>query len=450
MTKSPMLDTAAYGSQGNAIYPSPCRAIIKEVDSDSPAERAGLQAGDGITHVNGVPLRDMIEWLWQSDGSSVELTLEDGSPCVLTREFGEGWGLSFTDSIFDGIMTCRNACTFCFMRMLPESMRPSLYVRDDDYRLSFLQGNFVTLSNIDDEELDRIIEYRISPLHVSLHAVSPEIRSQLIGKNAARGMEVLEELLGEGIEVHVQVVVVPDLNDGGELVRTLSWIESHPGVLSAGFVPLGYTKFQNRFTSSFSDDPERAAEVIETIREFQEDSGVERLNPRLQIADEFYLDADYDFPPACRYAGYPQFQDGIGMMRAFIDEWNASADSIAEAAARLEEDGPACIVTGTAFAKVLQPLLDASPLSGKLAILPVENQRFGGNVDVTGLLCGEDLIPALREADPQGIVLLSRQMFNQDLLLLDDMTLEDLQAACAADFRLCTFSPSEILSALMR
>lgn len=443
-------DGPTYGSRKAAAHPQPCRARIMGVDEGSPAARAGLEAGMVATHVNGVPLRDIIEWRWQSDGSSVDLELEDGCLVTLTREFGESWGVSFDDSIFDGLMTCRNSCTFCFMGMLPAGMRDTLYMRDDDYRLSFLQGNFVTLTNVDDDELDRILEYGLAPLHVSLHAVTPEVRAELMGKNAQRGMDVLEELLDEGIDVHVQVVLVPGVNDGAELVRTLSWIEAHPGVLSAGFVPLGYTKHQSRFSSSYSDDPDAAAAVIELIREFQEDSGVERRNPRLQIADEFYIDAGYDFPPAFMYADYPQFQDGIGMMRAFIDEWAELSDQVEQAAACLEGEEPATIVTGTAFAKVLEPLVDGSPLAGKLRILPVANEYFGGNVDVTCLITGADLLAALQGAKPRGRVVLAREMLNHELKTLDDASLADIESPCPGGSVLCTYSPSGILNALMR
>lgn len=444
------VESSTYGSLEAQLHPQPCRARIARIEPGSPADRAGLTAGMVITHVEDVPLRDLIEWRWQADGYDVELALEDGRFAYIERELGEDWGIVFDDCIFDGVITCRNACTFCFMGMLPKGMRSTLYLRDDDYRLSFLQGNFVTLTNVSDEDLERIIECHLSPLHVSLHAVSPDVRETLMGKNAARGMEVLEALLDAGLEVHVQVVVVSGVNDGAELMRTLAWIERHPGVLSAGFVPLGYTKHQKRFSSSFSDDPDAAAAVIELIREFQEDSGVERRNPRLQIADEFYIDAGYDFPPAFMYADYPQFQDGIGMMRSFIDEWDESAERIAQLAKLLDEARPAHIVCGTAFAGVLQGLIDESPLAGKLKILSVENEFFGGNVDVTCLLTGSDLVPALRAAHPEGIVLIAREMFNQDLKLLDDVTFAEVEAADEMTVRLCTYTPADILDALMR
>ncbi len=429
-------------------YPQDCRAVIAAVDEGSPAYQAGLEPGMVLVEVEGEPLRDIIEWRWFADGFDVEVRLDTGEYVYIEREMGQDWGISFTDSIFDGVITCRNACSFCFMHMLPHDMRPTLYLRDDDYRLSFLQGNFVTLTNVTDEDFERIVEYHLSPLHVSLHAVSEDARRELMGKNAQHGLEILERLLDAGIEVHVQVVVVPGVNDGVELTRTLSWITTHKGVLTAGFVPLGYTKYQSRFTYSFSDDPDAAAEVIELIREFQEDSGVERRNASLHIADEFYLDAGYDFPPAFMYGEFPQFQDGIGMMRSFIDEWKASGERIEEIARNRADLPAACIVTGTAFARVLQPLVDESALVGMLDILPVENEFFGGNVDVTCLLTGADLLPALKEAKPKGLVIMPRQLFNPDFRLLDDVMLEELEEVVDGEIKLCTYTPSSILDTL--
>ncbi len=425
-----------------------CRAVIAHVEPGSPADDAGLRVGMALTQVEGHPLSDIIEWRWWADGFTVEVTLEDGRVVEIERDLGQDWGIEFADVVFDGLRTCVNNCTFCFMRMLPKGMRKTLYVRDDDYRLSFLQGNFVTLTNLSDDDVERIVTYGLSPLHVSLHAVSPDVREKLMGRNAARGMEVLERLLDAGIEVHTQIVVVPGVNDGAALARTLGWIEARSQVLSCGIVPLGYTKYQDRFTSSFSDDPDAAAAVIELVREMQEDSGREQRNCWLQLSDEFYLDAGYPFPPARFYAGYPQFQDGIGMMRAFLDEWAESGELVARAAGALEGAPVPIVVTGTAFAGVLRPLVDASPLAGKVALLPVENAFFGGNVDVTCLLTGADIIPALQAAEPAGPVIMARQLFNEHDALLDDVTRADIEQQCRCTVRLCTYSPRELLEAL--
>jgi putative radical SAM enzyme (TIGR03279 family) len=432
-----------YESLNDSVYPRPCRAVIERVDPGSPAQKAGLEAGDVIVEVEGVALRDIIEWRWQADGFEVEVRLEGGEETVITRDLGQDWGITFSDSIFDGTITCCNGCSFCFMTMLPDGMRPTLYLRDDDYRLSFLQGNFVTLTNVTDDDIERIVQYGLSPLHVSLHGVTAGVRESLMGKNAARGMEVLEQLLDAGIEVHVQVVVVPGVNDGAELTKTLSWIESHPAIRSAGFVPLGYTKFQKRFDRSFSDDPDAAAEVIELIREFQEDSGTETRMAGLQIADEFYIDAGYDFPPAQTYEGYPQFQDGIGMMRSFIDEWNAI--DMNGYSVRKE----ATIVTGTAFAKILDPLVQSCALAGKLRVLPIENTFFGGNVDVTCLLTGFDIIPALQSSHVHGPVIMPAELFNAQHRLLDDISLVYIEETCDVKVHLCTYNPADILRTLI-
>lgn len=406
----------------------PCLAPIIAIEEDSPAWCAGLEPGMALTHVNGVPLRDMIEWQWQSDGLEVEVTTAEGDVAVLEREPGEDWGITFGDCIFDGITTCRNACSFCFMAMLPKDMRPALTLRDDDYRLSFMQGNFVTLTNVTEEDLQRIVELHLSPLHLSLHAVTPEVRRQLMGRNADRGLEVAERLLAAGIELHTQLVVCPGVNDGLELIRTLGWVEAHPGVLSVGIVPLGYTRFQDRFTSSFSDDPDAAAELIDMVREFQEDSRNDTRVTKYHVSDEFYLAAGYRFPPAEFYDGFPQYEDGIGMMRVFMDEWDEREDEL-KAAAQAHEGAPLTLLTGEGFAKVLGPLLRRSLPGGQVQMLAVRNEFFGGNVDVAGLLTAQDMERALLQAAPQGLVLVPASAFNASKLTLDDRSLEDMAAA---------------------
>lgn len=425
----------------------PCKAVIKAIEEESPAWCIGLEPGMALTHVNGVPLRDMIEWQWQADGYEVEITTDEGDVAVMERDMGEDWGITFADCIFDGITECRNACTFCFMRMLPKHMRPALTLRDDDYRLSFLQGNFVTLTNVTEEDFERIVTLHLSPLHVSLHAVSPEVRRELIGRNAEHGMEVLERLLDAGIEIHAQLVVCPGVNDGPELVKTLGFVESHPGILSCGMVPLGFTKFQNRFSASFSDDPAAAAQLIDTVREFQEDSRNDMRVTKYHISDEFYLCAGYDFPPAEFYDGFPQFEDGIGMMRSFIDDWGDARPAL-EASAASHGGAPVTIVTGEGFNKVLGKLVRETFPAGEVRVLPVHNAFFGGNVDVAGLLTASDIVPALKADAPAGIVLMPAIAFNADHLTLDDKTLDDIIEATGCDIRLSHDVIDAVLEAL--
>lgn len=416
-------------------------ARIEEVVPDGPAGREGLEPGMLVTHVNGVELRDMVDWEWEADGAQafLEGVANPGTPdefefeCTLERDWGEDWGIVFDGAVFDGMRLCRNDCLFCFMKMLPSGMRRTLYMRDDDYRLSFLQGNFVTLTNVSDEDVQRIVSCALSPLNVSLHAVTPSVRARLMGRNAQRGMDVLERLLEGGIEVHAQIVLVPGENDGDELLRTLRYVEERPLITSLGIVPLGFTKFQDTFTSSFNSDPAAALAVVETVRPFQLRSRAASGRTRYQLADEFYLAAGVEPPAAVEYDGYPQYYDGIGMVRSFLDEADevlsdpAAAGALASFADRLAAEGGALlVVSGCAAAEVVGRFLDSSPLAGASRVLKVENRYFGGNVDVTGLLTATDVLEQLPADIDRAVVALPELMFNADGLTLDGMASSEL------------------------
>ena len=446
------------GVYGDHVTDRASGGVVTAVRPDSPAYDAGIEPGMVVTCIAGDPLRDMIDWLWLADGDAIELEVfdpRDGAldSCVLERLPGEDWGITFGDAVFDGMRTCVNGCVFCFMTMLPDHMRSSLTVRDDDYRLSFLQGNFVTLTNLSDDEVDRIISCRLSPMNVSLHAVTPAVRRRLMGKNAARGIEVLERLIAADIEIHAQIVLCPDLNDGEELDRTLSWCEARPAITSLGIVPLGYTRFQTRFTSSFSDDPARARRVIEQVRPFQERARARCGATVFQLSDEFYLDAHLSVPAAESYDGYPQFYDGIGMIRSYLDD---TASLVAEAG-RLEAVAAALgqrglqlyVVSGTAAAPTVAGFVERPPLSGR--VLAIENRYFGGNVDVTGLICGVDLIEQL-PAELTGVMLiLPSVMFNADGLTLDgyhEQQLIDIAAQRGATTHIASTQPYELIGYL--
>ena len=417
-------------------------AWIQSVEEGSPAWDAGLEPGMRIDSVNGEPLVDLIAWRWEADGQSCELevfTPEDGEvcSCVLEREPGEDWGIDFTDVLFDGVRTCVNACQFCFMAMLPEGSRSTLMLRDDDYRLSFLQGNFVTLTNVSDDDLERIIRCRLEPMNVSLHAVSPEVRRPLIGKHHQRGIDVLEGLLKAGIEVHGQVVLCPGINDGAELLKTLEWVEVRPGITSLALVPLGYTKYSKRFSSSYSDDPKLAKAVLETIRPFQERARANGQGTRFQLSDEFYVAAGEEVPPAEDYDGYPQYYDGIGMLRSFLDEASCVLTSRGTDLKAVEDalssaGETVLVLCGEAAEKTIERFLSAWSPAGRIVAFAIRNDYFGGDVNVTGLIVAEDILAQL-PADLSGIVVvLPEIMFNFDKVTLDGVTLESLSSQIEA------------------
>ena len=436
-------------------------AWIQSVADESPAWEAGLEAGMRVAEIEGTAPRDIIDWRWYADGEVVDLVVEDPTDgqyyaCTLEREFGQDWGVEFEDVLFDGIRTCVNACKFCFMDMLPKGVRRSLLLRDDDYRLSFLQGNFVTLTNVSDEEVDRIIACRLEPMNVSIHAVSQEVRVSLIGRRAMRGIEVLERLLEAGIEVHGQIVLCPGINDGAELERTLAWVERRPRISSLALVPLGYTKYSRRFSSSFSEDREASRAVVELVADYQARARRDLGITRFQLSDEFYLDAGIEVPAAETYDGYPQFYDGIGMLRSFIDETtelrSTRGREIEALRVALERAGQRVLmVCGEAAAGVFAGL--AATLGPNAAAYPIKNDYYGGDVNVTGLIVAEDLLRQLPHDLTNALVVLPEPMLNYDRVTLDGVTLGAVTGELAdRGARVCVSvpAPTEIVDAIGR
>ena len=404
-------------------------AWVAKVEDESPAWEAGIEPGMRIVSVNGKAPRDIIDWRWEADGGWCELEVFDPTDnttasCELYREPGEDWGIEFTDVLFDGIQTCVNGCVFCFMAMLPKEARASLTLRDDDYRLSFLQGNFVTLTNVGDADVDRIISHGLSPMNVSIHAITPEVRRKMIGPHAARGVEVLEHLCAAGIEVHAQIVLCPGLNDGQELHATLDWVENHPQVTSLAIVPMGYTKHSKRFDRSFSDDIEASRAVVRLIEPYQERARKTLGITRFQLSDEFYVDADLEVPPAETYDGYPQFYDGIGMLRSFLDEsvlvvTERADECVLVQKALADRNLNVLLVCGEAAEKTIRVFAVSASPAGRIRVQAIRNDYFGGDVNVTGLIVSQDLLAQLDQDLSNTVVILPEVMFNFDQLTLD-------------------------------
>lgn len=451
-------EAAAKQCGGRCGRGEPPRALVRAVAPDSPADDAGFEPGCYVTAVDGRPVRDMIDWRWLTSDDVIELGYidldGDEGEVELERDEGEDWGFEFEGVVFDGVKQCRNACTFCFMRQLPDDMRSSLTLRDDDFRLSFLAGTFVTFTNLKPEDEQRIVEQRISPLRLSLHVADPEVRRRMIGKHAQHGIDVLERLLEAGIEFHAQIVLVPDQNDGAVLEDTLAWAYERPGIKDVCIVPLGFTKHQSAFDRSFND-PASSRAVMDLVIPFQQRALAERGTMWAFPADEFYHNAYgpellENLPPSEHYGDFGMFEDGVGIIRSFVDDWEHAeregfmercAEALREAGVRVH------YVAGCATRHFLGPLVAASPLAGLLVPFFVKNDFFGGNVDVTGLLCGCDMADAVRAEREKGLqlALIPRVVFNDNAVTLDDMSLEDMEKRAGARMSVVSCNASDYL-----
>lgn len=443
-----MSPRASYGGHVPAAVGG---GVVACVDEGSPAAAHGIVVGDMIVAVDDQPLRDILDWQWLTDGEEMSLAVRHAETTrveELRRHAGQSWGLHFADAVFDGVRTCRNRCAFCFMAQLPKGLRRALYLRDDDFRLSFLQGNFVTLTNLSDADVVRIAEQHLSPLYVSLHVIDPAVRAALVCARDDGTLQRFDELLGAGVDIHVQVVLVPGVNDGVVLDETLAWLAKREGVLSVGMVPLGFTAHQQRFSASY--DGRAAAEVISQIEPWQIAFRERDAVTWVYLADEFYLRAGQAVPLAAHYDGYPQYENGIGIVRSFVDETAALADPLASARARLPAGLRVALVTGELAAPVLRSSLDiaAGPEADRgLSVLAVPNRFFGGNVSVTGLLTAADIVPVIASIDAD-VFLIPDVVVNADGLLLDDVAASELPVRTGRDVRLISCDADGLLAAL--
>jgi putative radical SAM enzyme (TIGR03279 family) len=429
----------------------------------SLAEGIGLRAGDRVMAIDGRVLRDAIDCRFYAAEESIRLTaLRNGSRLALTLEKDpdEDLGLEFERATFDGVRRCNNRCFFCFLKGLPKGLRPSLYVKDDDYRLSFLHGNFITMTNLAEADWRRIEGQRLSPLYVSVHATDPGLRRRLLGNPAAPDvMEQLRRLRDLGIEVHAQVVVCPGVNDGQHLARTVDDLAGlYPAVRSVGIVPVGATKYAEERSARAGRAEEMRACSAEDARTlvrqargwqqaFRRRSGVGLV----YLADEYYLTAGVRIPSAARYDGYPQFENGIGMVRSLIDDWRRARRRVARGPRPRTSTRRVVLVCGTLIAPVLRGLARelAEVADLDVEVVAVENRFFGPRVNVSGLLVADDLIRGLRQRCEADLVVLPRDALDHGgERFLDDGTAADVESALGVPVAFAR-TMSEVLSAAM-
>lgn len=406
--------------------------LISGVRRNSLAEAAGIAAGEKLCSVNGVEVKDIIELSFQAADDQVELEIEglDGlrRKVIMDKYLDEDLGLEFSSAVFDKVNECYNKCLFCFVEQMIPGMRPGLYVRDDDFRLSFLYGNFITLTNMKDADFERIIATHMTPLYVSVHATDPATRCRMMNNRfAGQLMDKLKRLLDAGIQVHTQIVCCPGYNDGAILEKSFKELYAlHPGVLTMAVVPVGLTKNRAELTPLRTFTKEEAADIVDFATRCQRKCRRETGKSFIYLGDEFYLLAEKELPKADWYDGFPQLENGIGLTRNFLEEWNKELKSYRKTA---KPKTAAIIPVGESAARVLTPLINRlnSIYKTEHKILAVPNLFFGGAVNVTGLLTGGDILHHVQEAKR---VVLPAVVLNKDQLFLDDMSFAEFKEKC--------------------
>ena len=427
--------------------------VVGAVAPGSLAAELGIEPGHRVVSINGQPLSDAIDFQFEASAEEVTLEIDTGDELVelsVERDLDETWGITFADPTFDGIHICENTCPFCFIKQLPKGMRKSLYVMDDDYRYSMLYGNFVTLTNLTEDDWRRIEDQHISPINVSVHATNPDLRVALVGNpKGALILEDLARLERSGIEYNTQVVLCPGVNDGSELDRTISELsQCGPHLRSIAIVPVGLSKYgverQSRrvrlsrtcmrtLPGATLDirrfEHAEAEAVIDQVEGWQRKFRQERGKTFVYLGDEFYLMTGRAVPAAPGYDGFPQVEDGIGITRLFIDD----AERIIKRSIPGSADGVSgTVACGILIADTMHDLVarvNAHAGSG-LRVVPIVNDFFGEQINVSGLLTGGLVRDALADEEHRDPVFVSQNMLSKRTqTFLDDMHIEELQAA---------------------
>ena len=421
---------------------------ILKVYPGSLAEELELVPGDKLLEINGTRLRDIIDVSFAFADEEIEMLVEheDGQQEVyeFDKDYDEELGVEFESAVFDGIRHCANNCLFCFVDQVAPDMRESLNIKDDDYRMSFLYGNFITMTNMVDADFQRIKQYHLSPLFVSVQCTNPDLRQRLLRCRTAGNLAAqLDKLEAADVEYHTQIVLCRELNDGAELERSLRDIMARqPHALSVAIVPVGLTRFRQDRYPLKSFDKESAAKVVEQVEAYQRQQREKDGRTFIYLADEFYLLAGRELPPAEYYDGFPQLDNGIGLARNFMEEFAAAVaeadDSKAALAAHKQQDNRdnqaklrLAVVSGTSISPLLAELAESVSGAGvQVTMVPVPNHHFGTTVNVSGLLTAKDMLAALADVagSVDGVLVPESALRTGDNVFLDDVSLSDFRA----------------------
>jgi putative radical SAM enzyme (TIGR03279 family) len=433
---------------------------ITSVDKKSRASRVGVLPGDNLISVNGNAIRDVLDYRFYLAEREVELLLErSGERYSVRIKKGEydDIGLDFETPLMDKKQTCRNKCIFCFIDQNPEGMRETIYFKDDDSRLSFLHGNYITLTNMTDEDVARIVKMRFSPLNISVHTTNPELRVKMMkNRRAGEVLKYLDSFKDAGLEICAQIVLCRGVNDGEELVRTMSDLAGYyPSVTSVSVVPAGLTKFRDKLYPLTDFSREEALRVINTVESFAALHKEKHGTRLFYLADELFLKAGLEIPGEDYYEGYPQIENGVGMLRSLSEEFNIGVGDLNEKIERLEKSDAkrrVAIATGVAAYPTISDMAGAlMSLCDRLDIkvYEIKNNFFGESITVSGLLTGKDLYEQLNgRLDCDTLLISAEALRCTDMDFLCGMTLSELEDRLGVSIRPCRSDGFDFIDAV--
>lgn len=400
-------------------------AVVKNVDKGSIADEIGIIPGDIIASVDESPLKDILDFrfLTASDEYVLEILKTDGTTEIveIINEDYEDLGVVFENGLLDKPQVCKNKCMFCFVDQLPRNrMRKTLYFKDDDYRLSALMGNYITLTNLDESDIERIIRMRLPRINISIHSANPEIRSKLLNHKNADVMPIVRRFAEAGITMDCQIVCCPGINDKEDLDNTIIKLaEFYPQVQSLSVVPVGLTKHREHLPNLTKFDKISAEELILQV-EYHQQKCFENFGSRFVYAsDEFYVKAEYEIPSAEVYECFLQIENGVGLLASLFDEFENAKSSF------VKSSNKKTIATGVSAAPYIRNLVNS--VTDNVDVIAIKNIFFGETITVAGLITAGDLVTQLSGKDLGDELLIPRVMLNHDMIFLDDKTIEDVE-----------------------
>ncbi|WP_234121086.1 DUF512 domain-containing protein [Clostridium hydrogenum] len=424
--------------------------VISKVEKGSIAEELEIEPNDRLLSINGKEVKDIIDYrfLMADDYVVVEIEKHFGEiwELEIEKEYDEKLGIEFESGILDNAKSCRNKCIFCFIDQLPKGMRKTLYFKDDDSRLSFLQGNFVTLTNMSDEDIERIIQYKISPINISVQTTNPELRIKMLNNRFAGNiMDRMKRLSDAGIKMNCQIVLCPGINDGVELVKSVNDLfQFYPNVENIAAVPVGVTNFREGLFHMEPYNAETAKIQIDNIKPIQNEFVKKIGTPFIRLSDEFYVLSGEEIPDSSFYGTFDQFEDGIGMIRTFRDNIEDTLPDLSNNA-----KGSFTLVTGVlAYGEIKNAadMIMNKEKNIKISVIKVINEFFGEKITVAGLLTGKDIIKYLKMSEIGEYIILPKNMLKSDEnIFLDDVSIEDVENELNRKVIVCDYSGEDLI-----